>query len=347
LKRLSRLLLLGVALLAGGCAPYVHGPGADLARPALNGSQVVTADSRTLPLRSWLPEGRPEAVIVALHGFNDYSNAYADAGRYWAGRGIATYAYDQRGFGAGADAGYWHGGERMAADLVQVIALVRERHPGTPLYVVGESMGGAVAMVAAAKANPHPLAVDGLVLSAPALRGREAMNVFERAGLWFFSHTVPWYTVSGSDLPFKIKASDNVEMLRALGKDPLVIKQTRVDAVHGLVDLMDAANDAAARLDLPTLVLYGENDEIVPPEPTYRMIGRLTGLGEERRVAIYPEGYHMLMRDLQAEVVLEDIATWVKNQRAPLPSGAEANATMLLADWGITPGLPALEGAAR
>ena len=57
-------------------------------------------DGATLPLKSWLPDGKPKAVILALHGFNDYSNAFKDSGEEWAKHGIATFAYDQRGFGA-------------------------------------------------------------------------------------------------------------------------------------------------------------------------------------------------------------------------------------------------------
>lgn len=322
---------------ATSCAPHIELPGPRVAAPELNGRYALTDDGYELPVRSWLPQGEPQAVIVGLHGFNDYSNSFDGPGRYWASQGIATYAYDQRGFGQADKAGLWHGGRALAEDLRGVIALVRARHPGTPLYVLGESMGGAVVMTA--MAGPGAPKVDGIVLSAPAVWGRSGMNVFERAGLWFFSHTIPWYAVKAGDFGIKRKASDNIEMLRALGRDPLVIKATRVEAIHGLVDLMDAAQAAAAKIDVPTLVLYGEKDEIIPPDSTYRAIGTFTKLGDERRVAVYPEGYHMLMRDLQAEVVLQDIATWIKNPTAPLPSGAEANAVMVLAEHGVRPQL--------
>src|SRR3546814_4785620 len=59
----------------------------------------------------------PKAVILALHGFNDYGMAFADPGAWWAQRGIATFAPDQRGFGAGPYHGYWPGGQRMADDV--------------------------------------------------------------------------------------------------------------------------------------------------------------------------------------------------------------------------------------
>lgn len=344
--------LLALLLSLGACAPHVELPGPRIGGALMTDSFVYTNDGAALPVRSWLPEGEPRAVIVALHGFNDYSNSWEAPGRTWAKMGLATYAYDQRGFGKTDHHGLWHGGQTLAEDLKDVIFLVRKRHPGKPVYVAGESMGGAVAMIA--MAGPTPPSVDGIILSAPAVWGRSTMNVFEQAGLWFFSHTVPWFMVSGKGLG--IKPSDNVDMLRALSKDPLVIKETRVDAVHGLVDLMDAAQAAAADIKVPTLVLYGEKDEIVPPEATYKMIAKLSDLGQRQRLAVYPKGYHMLMRDLQAEVVLKDVASWVTDRRRQLPSGSEQRAAEMLAQREIAPGrravasqgaLPTMAGPGR
>jgi alpha-beta hydrolase superfamily lysophospholipase len=102
-----------------------------------------------------------------------------------------------------------------------------------------------------------------------------------------------------------------------------VIGKTRVDAIHGLVNLMDAALRGADALPVPALVLYGANDEIVPPEPTERFWRRLDGRSSVTR-AFYPEGYHMLLRDTQAYTVWRDIRSWMADPAAPLPSGADA-----------------------
>src|SRR5207302_1302111 len=124
---------------------------------------------------------------------------------------------------------------------------------------------------------------------------------------------------------------DNIEMLRRFSRDPLVIKATRVDAIYGLVDLMDAALASAPKLDLPLLYLYGEHDEIVPEAPTRRMIATLpAATAGSRRVAWYANGYHMLMRDLDAAVVVGDIASWIAERGAPLPSGADRYAEATL-----------------
>jgi esterase/lipase len=75
-----------------------------------------------------------------------------------------------------------------------------------------------------------------------------------------------------------------------------------MDAVYGLVNLMDAALDAAAHLDDRALILLGENEDIIPEESIEEMLRRLPAAGaERRRIAVYSAGYHMLLRDLQAE----------------------------------------------
>ena len=110
-------------------------------------------------------------------------------------------------------------------------------------------------------------------------------------------------------------ASDNVEMLRALGRDPLYLRETRIDAVAGLVDLMVKAQAVAPQLRPPMLVLLGARDQIVPPgSPPLRRDARAEGC----TVVTYPEGWHLLLRDHQREVVFADIAAWI--EQLPLPS---------------------------
>jgi alpha-beta hydrolase superfamily lysophospholipase len=109
-----------------------------------------------------------------------------------------------------------------------------------------------------------------------------------------------------------------------LSRDPLVIKATRIDTIYGLVDLMDAALDSAPLLDVPLLVMYGAKDQLVPRAPIRRFVGSLPPECRRRaRLVWYQDGYHMLLRDLEAPVVFADVASWVLAPAAPLPSGAD------------------------
>lgn len=178
-RALAGLLIL---LTLSACAAQYQLPGPPVAPPQLNGSDWAPADGVSLPMRSWLPPGPPKAAILALHGMNDYSNFFDDAGKAFAARGIAAYAYDQRGFGAAPRPGIWSSAEAMADDLRTASALVAARHPGVPLYLLGESMGGAVTMLAVS--DTPPPAVRGVILSAPAVWSRSSMGFFQRLALW-------------------------------------------------------------------------------------------------------------------------------------------------------------------
>jgi len=310
------------ALLAGAaCAPLVNAPGRPVQEPYLDAAGFHAADGVALPVKSWLPDaGPPKAVIVALHGFNDYSNFFVAPALYLANAGIAAYAYDQRGFGAGPDGGLWPGSEALVADARAFVNAIRARHPGVPLFLLGHSMGGAVIM--AAEAGRERLAVDGVILVAPAVWGRATMPWYQRLALWVGAHLMPGVEITGRGL--RIKPSDNIEMLYALGADPLVRKATRIDAVWGLANLMDEAAASAGALTSPALILYGEKDEIIPRAPTRAMLDRLPPAATaDRRVAIYADGYHMLLRDLGSLTPWKDIAHWIADRRRPLPSGAD------------------------
>jgi acylglycerol lipase len=322
-------------LLSTGCAPTtdedVRLAGVGIARaapeprpmPRFTETGFVTADGRVLPLRKWLPEGEARGVILALHGFNDYSNSFEGPGEAWAKQGIAIYAYDQRGFGAAPERGFWPGRAVLAADAAIAAQLLRRLYPRAPLYLLGESMGGAVAVVAMTRESATPVPdVDGIILTAPAVWGRATMDLVPRLALWAGVRLMPGLTLTGRGL--EKKPSDNIAMLRALSHDPLVIKATRVDTIYGLVDLMDAALASAPRLDVPLLVMYGAKDEIVPRTPIQRFVGSLPPECRRRaRLAWYRDGYHMLLRDLEGPLVIADVASWVLTPAAPLPSGAD------------------------
>ncbi|WP_448190722.1 alpha/beta hydrolase [Azospirillum sp. sgz301742] len=327
--RMSRLAGLAVAVtLVAGCSTNYQPMGTTVMPPRLTDTAMVAADGVELPMRSWVPDQQPvRAAVVALHGFNDYSAAFDSAGRRFADVGIATYAYDQRGFGAGRAPGIWAGKDTMVADARAAVELVHAKHPGVPVYLMGESMGGAVALTALTRRGAPK--VDGAILVAPAVWGRETMGFFPRAALWVSYNLVPGMKVVAPK-GMKIQPSDNIEMLRALGRDPLVIKDTRVDALEGLTDLMDEALAACDRLEVPTLVLYGAHEQVLPPKPVKRAIASFENSGRHT-VAIYPDGYHMLLRDLKGDVVTNDVAAWIRTPGIPLASGADRGPREMMA----------------
>ena len=299
---------MAVMLLAACAEPFVQPSPGDQALPQLTQSYALMEDGYRLPLSRWQTDGDTRAIVLALHGLNDYSFAFDNLGQYLAQQGVTVIAYDQRGFGNSAGHGLWHGSERLSTDLVSMTALLREHYTDLPLYLLGESMGGAVVLTSLASTA---LDVDGIILVAPAVWARESMPFYQRFGLWVAAHTLPGTQLTGEGLD--LKPSDNLEMLQALSRDDRVIKATRVDVLYGISNLMDRAMLASNAVPGNILLLYGMQDEIIPAQPTCELYERLATSATTRLAAIaYENGYHMLTRDLQAELVLEDIAAWIE-----------------------------------
>ena len=130
------LCALLAALLLAACAPTLQRAGRpDLAftGPRIERDAFVSFDAARLGLTRWDAAPDPEhpwAVIIAVHGMNDYANAFHFAAPWWASQGVTTLAYDQRGFGRSPRRGIWAPDDLRTEDLRTLVALARRRWPG-------------------------------------------------------------------------------------------------------------------------------------------------------------------------------------------------------------------------
>jgi alpha-beta hydrolase superfamily lysophospholipase len=315
-------LLLAAALLLSACTPLMvqqaGQPPLGFSGPRIEAGDIVSFDGAKLGLSEWDAPSEPWAVIVGVHGMNDYANAFHMAAPWWAEQGITTIAYDQRGFGRSPGRGIWAGDQLMVEDLRTVCALVRRKYPHALIAVAGESLGGAIA--AEAFASDRPPSADRLLLLSPAVWGWHDQPLPNKTLLWFAANfTGPKVYTPPRWLTSRVTPSDNREELIAMGKDPLMIWGARSDTLYGLVSTMDKAADAVGKANLPTLYLYGAHDEIIPKNAAFRAASRLKPAD---RTVYYAKGYHLMMRDHQGPVVWKDIAAFVRDPEAALPSGA-------------------------
>lgn len=293
--------------LSGCSAPQFHPVHPLSHAPYIADHGFVMPDGYVLPFTRYEVD-EPRAVVVALHGFNDYRRSFEAFCAAMQAQEIACYAYDQRGFGETELHGFWPQPGQLQRDFHQILQLLSQRYPSVPLYAAGESMGGAVIITATADV-PATDVLSGAVLLAPAVWARHTQPWYQRWALWLAVHTFPGWQPTGEGLG--IQATDNIEALRKMGRDPLVIKATRIDAIYGLNNLMDNALASAGRVPVPALVLYGKRDEVIPKAPTCLMLDAMLTEGVDVSVRLYDEGYHMLTRDLQAARVFEDSAEWM------------------------------------
>jgi alpha-beta hydrolase superfamily lysophospholipase len=318
IRQICALILL---IVQASCAPSIVPAGDAIRQPAIENDRYIAPDGTSLQLAVWPaitdPEKLPKAVILGIHGFGDYRNAWQQPAEIWARESITTFAYDQRGFGSSPTRGRWAGTQTLVDDIKTMSGLLRSRYPGVPLYLAGESMGGALVLVA----SDNHLDVDGIILVAAAVRSRDTLGPVLSAGISFFAHVVPWLPSGPTSIDFQL--TDNPEVMEKFSKDPLVLHNPRMDLAYGLFDAMDAAKAAAPNIGKPYIMVHGLSDRLVPLGPVKAII-EVMPRRDDSHLAFYATGYHMLLRDKKGSIVTNDLAAWIADKYAPLPSGADA-----------------------
>lgn len=266
---------------------------------------VSTAEPRPHPVvgsqlvRTWEPEATPLAEVVLVHGISEHSGRYERTGSILAEAGFRVTAADLVGCGA-------TGGRRGHVDewsvfLDQAEALLEDaRATGRPTVLMGHSMGGLIALDYATSGRPAP---DLMVLSAPGLIGGAA---WQRRVASTLASVVP--TVR---LPTALKGeqlSRDPSVGEAYFSDPLVFTSASVRMGAELFEAMTRVNRDLHLLAVPTLVIHGGADTVVPASSSVPL-GELPAV--ERR--LYPTLRHEVLNEPEGPEIVAEIAMWIKS----------------------------------
>ena len=259
-----------------------------------------------LHAQAWLPEVQPRSVVVIAHGLGEHGGRYAELAAELVAREYVVYAVDHRGHGRSA--GPRANIERFAhvvSDFSAFAGRAARQHPGAPVYLLGHSMGGAVAFATALRLQES---VRGLVLSAPALGTDQVVSAVQHTMARLLSVVAP--NVGVMALPPSAVSRDP-QVVRDYEADPLVHHKS-VPA-RTLVELLDAMRGfpaQAPRLRLPTLILHGTADSLVPvsaTRPVYQAIG-----ARDRTIKYYEGLFHEVFNEPERAQVVDDLVRWLE-----------------------------------
>ncbi|WP_422126574.1 alpha/beta fold hydrolase [Thioalkalivibrio sulfidiphilus] len=300
-------LLAGALVMLAACAPVRVAPGEAVKTPVIEDGALIARDGARLPVNRFEAE-TPRAVLVALHSFRDYRGAYDQLGPWFASRGIDLVAMDQRGFGDAPHRGYWAGEQAMLDDVRDLVAVLHREQPARPVYLMGESMGGSVAL--ALMGDGQAPAVAGLILAAPGVReGIPAKPLWDGA-LWLSERLAPGLTVPINQDYDGVLAPEAVARFR---DDPKVLRRIRTDTYVGLVWLAETASRRADRVRVPMLVLYGKPDRTIRQEAICHLARHhATGQVDLRIRDHWP---HLLLHGPDREAVAGEILAWLDGKR--------------------------------
>lgn len=269
---------------------------------------LKASDGIDVPYRFWLAR-EAHAAVLLLHGAFDYSAAFDEIGPKLARRGFSAIAIDQRGFGATNSRGTWAGAARMIEDAHETASFFLKRLPASlPLFVLGESMGGAIAVHAAAERGIPNL--RGLVLAAP---GALASAFRQYALTWCARVTralagdaeVVFERLSGWELT-------PAAAVRLIG-DPLVMRRIRPDMLCGMVDLAFKSLERARMVDIPVLTMLGAQDEIIRQSCVRSLFDNFAG---EKSWRVVPDAPHLLLHWRRSAEILREAAGWMSARLA-------------------------------
>ena len=261
------------------------------------------------------PDSEFSNVILAIHGYNDYSNSFKIPGEYLSKNNIALTSFDLNGFGKNKNKGEWFDLKQHIKDIDFNLKKIKNENPDKKIFLLGESMGGAITLSFVNRFRNLP--IDGVILIAPAIWNFTETNFWKSIPLKFFAKILPYFKVSGKGI-VKVQASDNVKMLKELSMDDLFIHKPTFRSLQGVVDLMDEAYKETEEYfknpSYKTLIMIPLKDEIVPRKPLIKLLKdeRIkNNFSDKIKILVYEESYHMILRDLNGDKITEDLKNWV------------------------------------
>lgn len=262
-------------------------------------------DGHKLRERFWIPEGETRGVVILVHGLKDHSARHDHAGSWLAGCGYAVYALDLRGHGESEGEKFFvNAFDEYIEDLVVFLDLVREKEKRKPLFLLGHSMGGAVASLFVLKRSPK---LTGLILTAPALEPAENVS----PSLIRLSAVISRFFPKAPVTKVDIKSLSHLpEVIEAARKDPLSNERPAPARTgYEILRAMDRIQGRATEISVPLLVMHGTEDYLTNPRGSENLFKKAGST--DKTIKFYEGLYHEILNEPEREQVLVDIAVWM------------------------------------
>ena len=234
---------------------------------------AAPTDDRGAPCLSWVdPVVKPKICLLCIHGLGLYSGSYTSFGKWMARRGVATYAIDVRGFGSWMKTKSDDDIDFPAClrDIQKTLQSIRAANPGLPVYILGESMGGAISLKAAAM---YPDLIDGLVSSVPAGSRFKQKKTDLKVALEFLTGPNKQHNMGKAVVA---QATENDKLRSDWENEPMDRMEFSAKQLMQFQKFMNENHDSVKVITkTPVLMLQGSEDKLVKPEGTFELFSEV------------------------------------------------------------------------
>jgi alpha-beta hydrolase superfamily lysophospholipase len=255
--------------------------------------------------QAWLPDGAMRAVAVLAHGYAEHLGRYEYFARKFNEAGIGVYALDHWGHGkSDGQYGFVPAFSVYTDGIDALLAQVEQRHPDTPRFLIGHSMGGPIALTHLLR---YQAKYAGMILSGPAIKAAAEPS---RLLIWvsrFLSRFFPRAGVLALDAS---GVSRDPAVVAAYLADPLVYTgKMSARLAAEMFDTMASVRARAGEITLPVLLLHGEADSLTAPEGSRFLNDHVCSTDKELR--LYPSLYHEIFNEPERDSVIGDVTNWI------------------------------------
>ena len=253
----------------------------------------------------WRPAQEAKAQLVIIHGYAEHSSRYQHVGEFFARHGYAVGTFDLSGHGLSqGKTAYIDAFETYMQDVKDFLRQTSQALPDCPLFLLGHSMGGAIATLYTITRQPQ---INGLILSAAALKINEDTSPLLQKVAGFLGKVLP-------TLP-TIKLDSSL-----ISRDPAVVERYDNDPQiyrGGVISRTGAEILAATRhiqekmeaINVPVLIMHGTADQITDPVGSEQLHQRATSA--DKTLKLYNGFYHEILNEPEKEAVMQDILEWM------------------------------------
>ncbi|UCE98181.1 MAG: lysophospholipase [Dehalococcoidia bacterium] len=265
--------------------------------------------------RGWLPKQNPRTIVFIIHGLAEHSGRYTEIATFLVEENYCVFCHDHQGHGfSGGSRGYIRHFATYTKDLISFIDIISEKYPHIPIFLLGHSIGGTIAIDYCIENQGN---VDGLILSAPTLLKGESIKKWQIILAKILSVIAP---KAGVDRLDSSTISKDPAVVNAYRNDKLVYSG-KLSARLGseILKTIELLPQEMNKIKLPVLIMQGSEDKLVSPDgskKTFQMVS-----STDKTLKIYEGLYHEIMNEPEKDMVYKDISEWI-SKRLSLRKGA-------------------------